>query len=77
MYILVDSVLTSERGEVADVTMAMIMPFAVGDEVVRVQRNHPLRHGVIVVDTKADVLPTTPVEILKLANKVEYPRAAI
>ncbi len=55
----------------------MIIPFAVVDEDVRVQRNHSLRHGIIVVDTKAEVLPTTPVNKLKLANIIASPSAAI
>ncbi len=61
---LVGGVLTSERGEVADATIAMIMLFADADELVRVHQNHPLRRKVIVVDTKTDVLPTTPVKRL-------------
>ena len=77
MHMLVVSVFVSARIAVADDTLAMIIPFAIVDEDVRVHRYHPLRQGVIVVDTDSDVLATTPVNKFKLANKVVSPIAAI
>ena len=71
------SVFVSARPAVADDTLAMIIPFAIVDEDVRVHRYHPLRQGVIVVDTDADVLATSPVNKLKLANIIASPSAAI
>ncbi len=59
---LVVSVFDSVRGDMVD-TIAMIMPFTVVDEVVRVHRNYPTRQGVI-VDTEPELLPTTPVDKL-------------
>jgi hypothetical protein len=77
MYMLVVSAFVSARVAVADDTLAMIIPFAIVDEDVRVHRYHPLRQGVIVVDTDSDVLATTPVNKLKLANIIASPSAAI
>ncbi len=78
MYILVVSVFVSARPAVAVDTIAMIIPFVVVDEDVSVHLYHPSHQGVIVdVNTDADVLATTPVNKLKLANKDVSPRAAI
>ncbi len=73
---LVVSVFVSARPAVADDTLAMNIPFAVVDEEVRVHRYHPLRQGVI-VDTEPELLPTTPVNKSKLANRITPPSAPI
>ncbi len=70
MYILVDSVLTSARGEVADVTIKRAKAFAVVDAEVTVQRYHPSRQGIMVAETVADLLPTTPKSKSKFAKIV-------
>ncbi len=74
MYMFVVRVFDSARTEVADVTIHTAMPLAIVDGVVSVHRKNPSRQGVIVADSKADVLPTTPVNKLKLANTFESPR---
>jgi hypothetical protein len=61
---------------VADDTIPIAMLFAVVDEDVTVNRYHPLHQGVI-VDTEPELLATTPVDKLKLANIDASPRAAI
>ncbi len=65
MYILVDSVLTSARGEVADEKA-----FAVVDAEVSLQRYHQARQDITVAETDADLLSTTPLNRSKFANRV-------
>ncbi len=70
MYMFVDSVLTSARGEVADVTIKRTKAVAVVDAEVTMQRYHPSRHGIIEAETEADTLPTTPLRRSKFAKRV-------
>ena len=70
MYILDDSVLTSARGGVADVTIKRANAIAVVDAEVSVQRYHPSRQGIMVAETEADFLPTTTLSKSKFANRV-------
>ncbi len=55
MYMLVDSVLTSARGGVADESMKRAKEFAAVEVEVRVQRYHPSRQGIMVAETGADL----------------------
>jgi len=77
MYILVESMFVSARGEVADDTMKTTKAFAVVDAVVSVHRYHPLPQGIMVAETEADILPKTPISRLKFAKRVVSTNDAI
>ncbi len=70
MYILVDSVLTSERGEATDETMEIREEVVVVYSLVSVQRYHLSCQGNMVAETEADLLPTTPLSKSKFARIV-------
>jgi hypothetical protein len=61
MYILVESVFDSPRTEVAEETKKTFIDVTAELDNVKVQRYHPSRQGIIVVDmTPAPLDPTTP-----------------
>ena len=63
MYIEVESVFDSPRGDVVEDTKKTFIEVMEGLDNVKVHRYHPSCQGIIVVDiTPAPIDPTTPVE---------------